>query len=524
MAQSPLRLSFHHLTREDGLSNNNIFYLHRDSRGFLWLGSHNGLSRFDGINCKVYKPINSTIKGTLIKNIIEDKNGNLWVGSDLGLNFYDRKKDEFVAIEAPNHEREFASFPHAIDNKGVLWVVLNNIKQAGLYTYEPISKKYNFITDKISEHLSSQQNTGFQEIKTIYSGGDNDTGLKKVSLEGNKVTKIESFFDGKKPNQPIFKNIKEYILVENDSTLWVTGNDLGLVKFNPLKNTFQVFNTFGKTKISPPARATQYKNYLLIGSVDGLYVFDKKLLKFVQLIQHSATNGNSLMANWVEIPYIDKNDNLFLSQLGFGIDYTNLKRVIAENWVSSDEGFSDNHVAYIKKRGNQVWAKLQSGGTVVLDENGKVIKKYNEAILLTDSENRAWLTNGQYFLIENSLKKTPKRLIFKELAGKMGWQTSMTEIKKGFYIIASEKGLYEYNEQANILSPLEDFNKEKTITNSPVYYDKNTNQLFVSANWWSSFYVLDKKLGTWKIREKVKNRSTLFRVLITRTNRTVTRI
>lgn len=504
ISQSPLHLSFHHLTREDGLSNNNILYLHHDSRGFLWLGSHNGLSRFDGTNCKMYKPTNSTIKGTLIKNIIEDKNGNLWIGSDVGLNFYDRKKDKFIPIEAPNHEKEFASFPHAIDNKGLLWVVLNNVKPAGLYTYEPISKKYTFVTDSISEHLSSQQNTGFQAIKTIYSGGKDDTGLQKISIEGNKVTKIESFFDGKKPNQSVFKNIKEYILVENDSTLWITGNDLGLVKFNPLKNTFQVFNTYEKIKIAPPARATQYKNYLLIGSVDGLYIFDKKTLKFVQRIQHSATNVNSLMANWVEIPYIDKNDNLFLSQLGFGIDYTNLNRVIAENWVSSDEGFNDNHIVYIKKKGNQVWAKFQSSGTVVLDENGKIIKRYEEAIVLADSENRAWLTNGQYFFVENSSGKLSKMLFFKELAGNMGWQTAMAEIKKGTYIIASNKGLYEYNEQANKLSPLEDFNKEKTIANSPLYYDKNTNQLFLSANWWSSFYVLSKESGTWKIRKKVK--------------------
>ncbi len=99
ICQSPLRLSFHHLTRENGLSNNNILYLYHDSRGFLWLGSHNGLNRFDGINCKVYKPTNSTIKGTQIKNIIEDMDGNLWVGSDAGLNFYDRKKDKFIAIE-----------------------------------------------------------------------------------------------------------------------------------------------------------------------------------------------------------------------------------------------------------------------------------------------------------------------------------------------------------------------------------------------------------------------------------------
>ncbi|WP_435356726.1 histidine kinase [Emticicia sp. SJ17W-69] len=506
ICQSPLRLSFHHLTRENGLSNNNILYLYSDSRGFLWLGSHNGLNRFDGINCKVYKTSNSTIKGTQIKNIIEDKEGNLWIGSDVGLNFYDRKKDIFTAIPSPNNEKTFSSFPHAIDDKGLIWVVLHHINQVGLYTYDPILKKYTFITDKVSEQLSTKQNTDFQAIKTIYCGGENDIGLRKVSIKNNKVTKIEDFFDGKKQSLPIFKNIKEYILAENDSTLWITGDNqgLGLMKFNPLKNTFQSFTSYEKNKIPILTQAVSYKNYLLIGATEGLYVFDKKELKFVQLIQHSSTNVNSLMANWNEILYIDKNDNLFLSQLGFGVDYTNLNRVIAENWVTPDEGFSDNHVAYIKKRGNTVWAKLQNGGTIVLNENGRVINKYNEVLLLIDTDNRVWLTNGQYFLIVNSIGKQTKKILFKELAGKLGWQPLMIEINRGSYLIATENGLYEYNEQANKLHPLEDFNQEKTIANSPIFFDKNTNQLFVSANWWSVFYVLEKKSNNWEVKKQFK--------------------
>ena len=101
IGQSPLRLSFHHLTREDGLSNSNVFNMYRDSRGYIWLSTMDGLNRFDGISCKIYSFENSNLKGSKINIVVEDKSENLWVGSDAGLNFYDRAKDDFSLIESP---------------------------------------------------------------------------------------------------------------------------------------------------------------------------------------------------------------------------------------------------------------------------------------------------------------------------------------------------------------------------------------------------------------------------------------
>ena len=92
------QLYFNHLSVNNGLSqgvNNCIF---KDSKGFVWISSYDGLNRFDGMSCVSFRSsINETsgLKGTLFLNILEDQNSNLWFGSNAGLNFYNRQLDVF---------------------------------------------------------------------------------------------------------------------------------------------------------------------------------------------------------------------------------------------------------------------------------------------------------------------------------------------------------------------------------------------------------------------------------------------
>jgi ligand-binding sensor domain-containing protein len=145
-AQLPSTLAYHHITKEHGLSNNNVFYMYKDSRKFLWLGSKNGLNRFDGINVKVYKPTNSNINGTSIFNIVEDKRGNLWIGTQHGLNEYIRKTDNF---KSHNFTTNRLAYPIAFDNNEKLWVIGFVRGKNRLYAFNPQTYDTTFITDKI---------------------------------------------------------------------------------------------------------------------------------------------------------------------------------------------------------------------------------------------------------------------------------------------------------------------------------------------------------------------------------------
>ena len=94
------KIRFKHLTREQGLSDSFIRCVIQDSKGFLWIGTSDGLDRYDGYNLKVFKfspnDINS-LGANSIRALYEDKLGTLWVGTlGGGLNKYISGQEMFT--------------------------------------------------------------------------------------------------------------------------------------------------------------------------------------------------------------------------------------------------------------------------------------------------------------------------------------------------------------------------------------------------------------------------------------------
>ena len=74
-----------HMTTTDGLANNSVCYVFQDSKGFIWMGTLNGLSRYDGNTFVTLLPEGDTQSGRLslssnhVRSISEDRNGFLWL-------------------------------------------------------------------------------------------------------------------------------------------------------------------------------------------------------------------------------------------------------------------------------------------------------------------------------------------------------------------------------------------------------------------------------------------------------------
>jgi ligand-binding sensor domain-containing protein len=504
-AQSPINASFHHLTTEGGLSNSNVFSIFKDSRGFMWFGTLNGLSRFDGLQCKVYKPNNSGIRGVSVKNITEDKEGNLWVGSEEGLNFYDRKKDEFTYIKIKNHKGSYEACPFLIDDRGILWLNILERQLIGCYTFDV--KKMLFV--KRSKHASNNffipSKANFKPLEQHYVAGHGDVGYTKITFKNYKEIKAETFFDGKN-NLPALGHLGDYIFVENDSTIWLTGNDKGLFKFNPKTLKYSLFSN----KINYFTRVIPYKNYLVMGSNEGVFVFDKHTETFVQRLQYSNSNAFGPSSNWSEVLYIDKDDNLFLSNLGPGVDYTNLNRAISETWLDTETsaklGYNDNDIQHVLLGKNEIYAKYQNGPEMVLDMEGKFKRKYEHHVaFITDSFQRQWLFNGRELVCVNPDSKLTTKFFFEEFKSSKGWEMQLVEIEPHKYIVSCPKGLFEFDEKANKLIALTEFNKVRRYIIKPLYFDKATKQLFVISSWWSDFFSLKKKNNVWEVNKEISN-------------------
>ena len=87
-----------HWTIYDGVSQGENYYMLKDGSGFLWIGSMNGLNRFDGNLIKKYyhDPHDEhSIVGSFINGLIEDSLHNVWIGTNTGLSRYDVKADTF---------------------------------------------------------------------------------------------------------------------------------------------------------------------------------------------------------------------------------------------------------------------------------------------------------------------------------------------------------------------------------------------------------------------------------------------
>ena len=95
-------LLFENFSVKDGLSNPTGNCILQDKYGFLWIGTDDGLNRYDGYTFKVYKNNpgdTSSIFVNTIYSLMEDHQGRLWIGGNGALFIYNREKDNFKQIK-----------------------------------------------------------------------------------------------------------------------------------------------------------------------------------------------------------------------------------------------------------------------------------------------------------------------------------------------------------------------------------------------------------------------------------------
>ena len=98
-SEAQLYFKIKNLTTENGLSDNRVTCFHKDKKGFMWIGTRNGLNRYDGHSFKIFRPAaGNSISNEIINDIDEDSKGRIWVATMEGLNIYDPAANSWTCM------------------------------------------------------------------------------------------------------------------------------------------------------------------------------------------------------------------------------------------------------------------------------------------------------------------------------------------------------------------------------------------------------------------------------------------
>src|ERR1035437_6881551 len=128
------KMTFKNLTPDMGLSHGDVVCFCQDHEGYMWIGTADGLNKYDGVAFTVYKynkKDTASLPNSCIICIYEDKKNNLWVGTATsnGLCRYNRDKDNFERISyTDDRNKKIENIVTALfeDNANKLWVSTSN--------------------------------------------------------------------------------------------------------------------------------------------------------------------------------------------------------------------------------------------------------------------------------------------------------------------------------------------------------------------------------------------------------------
>ena len=123
-------IKFNRLSSSDGLSQNKVFDIVQDKLGFIWIGTEDGLNRFDGYEFKIFKNVPSdttSLTDNLVQTLHISKSGDLWIGSQLGgLSKFNSDAETFINYNHNNYDYNTICGNNVVDisedNNGNLWI------------------------------------------------------------------------------------------------------------------------------------------------------------------------------------------------------------------------------------------------------------------------------------------------------------------------------------------------------------------------------------------------------------------
>ncbi|MGE0088878.1 MAG: two-component regulator propeller domain-containing protein [Bacteroidales bacterium] len=407
-------------TIEDGLSQTSIYSVLQDSKGFLWIGTQDGLNKYDGYSFKTFKnePNDTTsISNNYIHCLLEDSQGNIWVGTNFGLNKYDRYSNTFTHYLAdpndPDKLKENEIYAIFEDSKGILWIkTINYLTRLNPKTLK--FRHYNHYNDVFNFVSVNIRFTILEDEDGILWVGTKDG----LNFFDQKLEIFKRYAHDPSDDKSLSDNRVKMIFLDSKGIFWV-GTENGLNKFDRKK---EIFTRYYSNPDNPNSLLNSNINVvfedksggLWIGTDNGLNKYNSGIDGFESFTGLTYQNQNKLITSITSIIQ-DNSGIIWIGSLQGLIKMEQRKQSfkLYDNGKENTPLFSNNYVSAILKDDNKrLWVGTWGTGLHIFDRKSNQIEKFNTANsnlkndyihkIFQDKTGKIWIgtQNGIYFFNE----------------------------------------------------------------------------------------------------------------------------
>lgn len=376
---SQSQIIFNKINQTNGLSNDRVISIVKEKNGFVWIGTKNGLNRYDGNKIKIYNKQNSALSSNDIADLLIDYNGRIWIATfGGGLNLYNPSKDKFVIYK--NIATDTTSIPsnelNTIfqDSKGTIWLGTKN----GISFFN--EKEQNFKTFKFD--YKNSHSISHNDIRSIYEDDDKNLWIGTFGGGLNKFNPTTGEFYRIKSSSTISADYIYAVCGINKNQILIGTNGKGLLTFDVTSSSFQK-NKFTLDKpINIVLCIKKAQNGAIWFGTDGFGLFKIKNINSLNPIVNNYTNDfqseTSISGNAIYSLMEDEHSNIWLGTAWNGVNVLSLNKDYTLI-PSSNKGEPPISVLSIYKNKDVFFMGLDGKGLAVFDDKKYIIKRYNKA-------------------------------------------------------------------------------------------------------------------------------------------------
>ena len=426
----------------------------QDRRGFVWFGTKEGLTRFDGFQFKIFLHSPSTTNcliNNMVSSLCEDSDGWIWIGTPEGICYYLPENDCFGTIESENPVIRGLVFDVQADKNDCIWVATF----AGIYKYDKKSKKLSLYAAGEYFIPRSIALTNSGDIWLSASDGN----IYKYDARTDNFIRFKVLTE-----KEISASIHLVNIIDGGSYGLIISSDIaGLRQFDPNSGSvtciFANDNIWSNTLIRTTCLVNSEE--IWIGSESGVYIYNLNT-GYVTNLQMVRTDPYSISNNAVRTITKDKEGGIWIGTFYGGVNYLPEKNNLFEKYYPTGlpGALNGNVVREIRadSYGN-IWIGTEDAGLIKLDhqtglfssftagKNRVKIDSRNIQGLLVDKDD-LWIgtfDNGIYIL-NIPTEKITNHFDFKDANSSLKTNSFITFLKTtdGTIYAGSVIGLYVF--------------------------------------------------------------------------------